>query len=142
MDSRGTTIWNLCTRLRRHFESGSNAEIPLILHISRVFSFLLLDCALENGSDVPNNLLRLMKVGVKAGKSFIGKPKATIYLSITNLRAEAKQFDLALKVFEKTGGYELKLKRPETHLSSDDNAVCERLIAEYYILRTALVCIN
>ena len=53
--------------------------------------------------------------------------------------AVAKRFDLSLKVLEKLGGYEDKLGTPDPGTSLEDGVVHQRLIAEYYILRTALV---
>lgn len=55
------------------------------------------------------------------------------------LSAEVKRFELALKVLEKLGGYELKLGNPNANSPAEDGEVHQRLIAEYYVLRTALV---
>lgn len=72
VDQVGTTIWNLCTRLRRDFESDNPKDIPIVLLLTRVFSFLLLDGAYDCGKNAPGNLARLMKIGIKAGKNCIG----------------------------------------------------------------------
>ena len=72
VDRIGTTIWNLCTRLRRDVETDNPKEIPIILLLARVFSFLLIDGAYDGGRNAPGNLARLMKIGIKAGKSCIG----------------------------------------------------------------------
>jgi hypothetical protein len=72
LDSRGTTLWNLCTRLRRGFDADKSDEVPPILLAARVFAFLLLDCACENGKSAPGNFTRLMKIGIKAAKSCLG----------------------------------------------------------------------
>jgi hypothetical protein len=72
VDRIGTTIWNLCTRLRRDVESDNPKDVPIILLLARVFSFLLLDGAYDGGKNAPGNLARLMKIGIKAGKSCIG----------------------------------------------------------------------
>jgi len=72
VDQVGTTIWNLCTRLRRDVESDNPKDVPIILLLVRVFSFLLLDGAYECGKNAPGNLARLIKIGIKAGKSCIG----------------------------------------------------------------------
>jgi hypothetical protein len=71
-DRIGTIIWNLCTRLRRDFNSDNPIGVPLILLLARVFSFLLLDGAHDGGKSATGNLARLMKIGIKAGKSCIG----------------------------------------------------------------------
>jgi hypothetical protein len=47
-----------------------------------------------------------------------------------------------LKVLEKLGGYDAKLTVPDTDSTADDadaDEVRQRLVAEYYVLRTALV---
>ena len=72
IDGRGTALWNLCTRLRRNYDLDKPQEVPIILLVTRVFAFLLLDCALENGKGGTDNLLRVMKVGIKAAKNCIG----------------------------------------------------------------------
>ncbi|PMD45090.1 SPO22-domain-containing protein [Hyaloscypha variabilis F] len=118
VDQVGTTIWNLCTRLRRDVESDNPKDVPIILLLVRVFSFLLLDGAYECGKNPPGNLARLIKIGIKAGKSCI----------------ERKEGDLALKVLEKVGGY----IKPDPGVTPGDKEACERLTPEYYVLRTAL----
>ena len=72
IDGKGTTLWNLCTRLRRNYDLDNPQDVPLVLLMARVFAFLLLDCALENGDNTTANLVRLMKVGMKAAKNCIG----------------------------------------------------------------------
>jgi hypothetical protein len=72
VDRIGTAIWNLCTRLRRDVESDNPKDVPVILLLARVFSFLLLDGAYDGGRNAPGNLARLMKIGIKAGKSCLG----------------------------------------------------------------------
>jgi hypothetical protein len=42
---------------------------------------------------------------------------------------------LALKVLEKVGGY----VKPDSGVAPGDKEACERLVPEYYVLRTALV---
>lgn len=71
-DSNGTSLWNLCTRLRRNFDSDGPQDIPLILVLTRVFAFFLLDCALESGKSTTTNVIRVMKIGIKAAKNCIG----------------------------------------------------------------------
>lgn len=73
IDSNGTALWNLCTRLRRNYDSDNQQDVPIILFMARVFAFLLLDCALEGGMSTTANTLRLMKIGIKAAKNCIGE---------------------------------------------------------------------
>lgn len=75
-DRYGTTIWNLCTRLRREYDTDKSEDIPLILLLARVYAFLLLDCAHQSGNAAPGNLQRLMRIGLKAAKSGLGSCSA------------------------------------------------------------------
>ena len=69
LDGIGTSLWNLCTRLRRNYELDNPKDIPEVLIISRVFSFQLLDGAREARKSTTANMLRLMKIGIKAAKN-------------------------------------------------------------------------
>jgi hypothetical protein len=57
-----------------------------------------------------------------------------VYLS-TDAVSERKEGDLALKVLEKIGGY----VKPDPRATAGDKEACEKLVPEYYVLRTALV---
>lgn len=74
IDSAGTTLWNLCTRLRRDYDLETPKDGPFILVTARVFAFLLLHYAQENGKATTGNVLRLMKIGIKAAKACLGRP--------------------------------------------------------------------
>lgn len=65
-------------------------------------------------------------------KPSLGSPKLT--------SAEIKQYNVATQVLGKVGGYEELVKSAASELTSDDKEACETLLAEYYILRTAVVC--
>ncbi|TVY21229.1 hypothetical protein LARI1_G000647 [Lachnellula arida] len=122
IDSAGTTLWNLCTRLLRDHEPDSPKESPVILVTARVLAFLLLNYAYESGEGAAGNILRLMKVGIKAAKSTL----------------ERKDTHLSVKVLEKVAQYEKALQGPQPNLPLDDVEDRERLCAEYFVLRTAL----
>jgi len=72
IDSAGTHLWNLCTRLRRDHDPENPEGVPTIIISARVFAFLLLNCAHENGKGTPGNILRIIKIGIKAAKSSLG----------------------------------------------------------------------
>jgi hypothetical protein len=59
----------------------------------------------------------------------------------TDVSIEKKDSNAALKVLEKVARYEVMLKKPDADIPPEDAEVHERLIAEYYVLRTALVSI-
>jgi hypothetical protein len=75
IDSHGTALWNLCTRLRRNFDSGKPQDVPILLLMTRVFAFQLLNHALESEKTNTANVVRLMKIGLKAAKNCIGNSK-------------------------------------------------------------------
>lgn len=66
-------------------------------------------------------------------------PAAPFSSLLLNTLAEGKHLGLAMKILEKLGGYELKLRSPDGNAPVDDGEVHQRLIAEYYVLRTAAV---
>jgi hypothetical protein len=137
VDRIGTSLWNLCTRLRRNYD---NIPQPAILLVTRAFAFLLLDCALESGNGTTANVIRLMKIGIKASKNCISMVLHTSEEVVKSDDIPANVFlECALKVLEKVGGYELMLKKPDDTALPGDTEVYKRLIAEYYILRTSLV---
>ncbi|KAK0108931.1 hypothetical protein ONS96_002768 [Cadophora gregata f. sp. sojae] len=121
LDRIGTTIWNLCTRLRRDYDTDKPQDMPIVLVLARVYAFLMLDCAHVAGKSTGGNLARMMRTGLKAGKNCV----------------DAKQYALAIKVLGRVSAYEGLLQKI-TDLSSQDREACERLVAEYYVVRTAV----
>lgn len=53
---------------------------------------------------------------------------------------EVPDHDLALTVLEKVSTYEERLGKGDARLPSEDVEACAALVAEYYILRTIVVC--
>jgi hypothetical protein len=60
---------------------------------------------------------------------------------LANSKTERKDVQLSLKVLEIVAKYEETLRHPQTESTPDDNEDRERLRAEYFVLRTALVSI-
>ena len=73
LDNKGTSLWNLCTRLRREYDSENSHDMPVILLMARIFAFLLLDGANQCGKSEASNAVRLMKTGIKAAKNCLGR---------------------------------------------------------------------
>ncbi len=73
LDRSGTAIWNLCTRLRRNYDTNNPQEVPIVLLLARVYAFLMVDCAHVSGKITRGNLARMIKTGLKAGKSCLGE---------------------------------------------------------------------
>lgn len=55
---------------------------------------------------------------------------------------DRKQLDLTFKVLMRISDYEVSIRKAEEGMESDERQSCERLVAEYYVLRTALVGIS
>ncbi|POS85724.1 hypothetical protein EPUL_000909 [Erysiphe pulchra] len=117
IERRGIALWNLCIRLRRENDSESSNDAHGILLLARVFAFFLLDCAHQCSKATSKSLPRLIRAGVKT---------------------EKKNSEMALKVLSKVSGYQELMKNSGAELSKDDRDVCEKLLVEYYILRTAI----
>lgn len=62
-------------------------------------------------------------------------PWSVVVLTIST---ERKQNHLAMKVLEKVAGYEVSLKQFKDDIGGNSKEDSERLVAEYYILRTVL----
>lgn len=130
LDELGTKLWNASINLRQ-----ANANIPCMLQL-RVFAFCLLhlaQTAIHKSSQEPSaNHVRVLRIGLKAGKACIDGGKT----------------DLATYVFEKSaeyvevdhGGSDSKTWRPvgrdDYHAAQSDTL--EDLRAEYYLLRASL----
>lgn len=73
LDSNGTTLWNKCTRLRRDCNAKDSDTQQLALLMTRVYAFLLLDCAQSGERGTISNVVRLFKIGLKAAKCSTGR---------------------------------------------------------------------
>lgn len=73
IDSIGTILWNIATRLRREHVTENAEDVPIILVLTRVFAFLLLCCAHDHGKSTSGSIMRLAKIGIKAAKNCLGR---------------------------------------------------------------------
>ena len=86
LDSTGTALWNLCTRLRRNYDTSVSPQaLPNILILTRVFAFFLLNCALVIGKGSTSNVTRVMKIGIKAAKNSLGINESQILNNTANI---------------------------------------------------------
>lgn len=122
LDSNGTALWNLCTRLRREHSSEESEIWQLLLLMARVYAFLLLDCAQSGERGTVSNVVRLFKIGLKAAKSCL----------------ESRQPDLATRVLEKVASYDGLLQKQDAHENPEDVELYKRLSAQYFVMRTCL----
>lgn len=133
-------MWNLCTRLRRNYDDDEDEEEnakekekpPIILLFARIYAFLLLDFALEVGKGGTVNVIRVMRIGIKATRQ-------CLEAKIAGDGKDKQHAEYTLRVLEKVGGYEVLLKTPDGEAMKEDNEVYRRLVAEYYVLRTSAV---
>ncbi|KAM3081866.1 Transcription factor [Clarireedia jacksonii] len=140
IDEVGTRLWNLGTRVRRVVLGGGDEkgdssgvekkEMRKILLMVRVYAFLMLDFAGGGagkmgsmGKKSRENLLRLMKAGIKTGKNCLDE--GNIEYSKTVLEKVAAYSDILLKATEEIG-------------TPEEKSICGRLTAEYFVLRTVL----
>ena len=114
--------------------------MPIVLLLARVYAFLMLDCAHVAGKSTGGNLARTMKIGLKAGKNCDGTlPNNTcVQVPHADTPVDAKEYLLAIKVLSRVSAYEGLLQKI-TDMSLEERQACERLVAEYYILRTSVV---
>lgn len=73
LDSNGTALWNLCTRLKRECNHEDSSTQQILLLLARVYAFYLLDCAQSGERGTIPNIIRLFKIGLKAAKGCIGR---------------------------------------------------------------------
>lgn len=72
LDSKGTELWNLSTRLRRNDGFHSQKNNSIVVLMMRVYAFLMLDGAQNSGKGTFANAVRVMKLSLKAAKNCIG----------------------------------------------------------------------
>jgi hypothetical protein len=70
--------------------------------------------------------VRLLKVAFKAAKFCL----------------DGDELELGVKVLERAAAYVEDLGSADTQLVLEDESVRQRLVAEYYVMRTALVCLS
>lgn len=70
LDQLGTSIWNLSTRSMRNTD-GRLSHRKLGVY-ARSFAFYLLDAAQYHGKGNSGNVIRLMRLALKAAKSSLG----------------------------------------------------------------------
>jgi hypothetical protein len=72
MDRCGTSLWNLSTTLRRSTNEDESPDFSMVLLMTRVYAFLMIDYAYNSGDKEPSNLTRVMKLGLKTAKNCLG----------------------------------------------------------------------
>ena len=73
LDTEGLSLWNLATRLMRSDGAAADTGPTDVFLAARVYAFLMLDSGNSHASMTPSNVVRLMKVALKAAKYSIGK---------------------------------------------------------------------
>ncbi|KAK9417597.1 putative Meiosis protein SPO22/ZIP4 like-domain-containing protein [Seiridium unicorne] len=119
LDLVGTDLWNTCVRLT-HNSNEHSASVRRALVLTRVLAFQILVLAQGTNSNEPDRLIRLAKLAIKTGRSCI----------------DANEIDFALLSLQKAVDYNGLLQNMQDRLSEDEQAICTKLEAEYFILRT------
>jgi hypothetical protein len=79
----GTAIWNLSTRVVRHVEGPARISGQRKTGVcSRVFAFFLLDAAQYSDKAGRDDVVRLMRLALKASKSAIGMSNVSMQASL------------------------------------------------------------
>ncbi|EQL38157.1 hypothetical protein BDFG_00534 [Blastomyces dermatitidis ATCC 26199] len=125
LDSIGTKLWNVCTRLIR--KDGGKGERLLVLCAARAFSFFMIEFGAgnrEQGTDSEHeDYMRLLKVALATARGCL----------------DVDQLSLCLSVLGKAAAREEALSRRNQDNDTPDGSICKSS-AEYYILRMALSC--
>ncbi|PGH05766.1 hypothetical protein GX51_02737 [Blastomyces parvus] len=125
LDSMGTKLWNVCTRLIR--KDGEKGERLLVLCAARAFSFFMIEFGTgnkEQGTDSEHtDDMRLLKVALATARRCL----------------DVDQLDLCLNVLRKAAVREEVLSRRNQDNDTPDGSICKSS-TEYYILRMALSC--
>lgn len=119
LDGRGTSIWNLSTRLKRE---GGNAHGRKLTCLLRAFAFLLLDSAYQPSGSTIENAVRLQKVALKAAKYCL----------------EERQIELCQTILGRAAVYNDAFSSTASNAKPEGVELLDRLKAEYFILRAAL----
>ncbi|KAF2762127.1 SPO22-domain-containing protein [Pseudovirgaria hyperparasitica] len=122
LDSMGTELWNLSTRMHREGMS-TEKDKQRTLCLLRVFAFLLLDYGQQTtkSRSMGNNAVRVLKVALKASKFCI----------------EAGELELSLKALERAADYVNASEKADDPMCEQGN-VPAKLRVEYYAIRIAL----
>ncbi|KAK3320643.1 meiosis protein SPO22/ZIP4 like-domain-containing protein [Cercophora scortea] len=121
IDGMGTQLWNLCTRLRREFDPAEKRLRRLVLH-GRVLAFHLLVIAKQKDSGKAPDLIRMLKLALKAARDCI----------------DSSEHGLATPVLQTAADYKGSLQDIVSALPENVVKECNRLEVEYFIVRTAL----
>ncbi|KAK2790267.1 hypothetical protein FQN53_000033 [Emmonsiellopsis sp. PD_33] len=128
LDSIGTKLWNMCTRVMRRGGSGSGngngngSKGDLrVLCAARAFSFFMIEAGTGRKGDDGSDDIRLLKVALTTARACL----------------EFDQLDLGLGVLEKAAIREDALSTRNKGGDASDEAIY-KYSTEYYILRIAL----
>ena len=119
LDAKGTELWNLATRLNRRPNAD---EYQRTLCLLRVFAFFLLDPGHSGRIVSLNNCIRLLKVSFKC----------------TRVCLAQREHEFCVKVLERAAHYVEVISGQDLDGSAEEKRICERLKAEYFVLRTTL----
>lgn len=142
LNQLGTSLWNLCTRLRRTDAPPNSVNNRSLVLFGRVHAFHLLDAAQCTENAVAAEVVRLLRLALKAGRSCIGMTQTSllsVLLYVSKLVwIDDSEFELATLVLQRAADYNTRLRDLLSGISHDDANDIKGLEAEYFILRAAL----
>jgi hypothetical protein len=122
IDGIGTQLWNLSTTVQR--SEGLDGKTTALV---KIFSFFLLDTGQQTlRPRTTASVARILRVALKTAKYCMSQG----------------ELDFSLKALERAAHYEAQLPIPKTQGTKEENDELQKLRAEYYQLRTALVGSN
>lgn len=119
LDAAGTELWNLATRLNRE---PNASEYKRSLCLLRVFAFFLLDSGHSDRVGSLSNRSRLLKVAFKSAKACLAQ----------------QELEFSVKILERAAHYVDMNDQHDKDIGAEDALICERLTAEYFVLRTTM----
>jgi hypothetical protein len=72
LNTLGTDLWNLCTRLQRGAPYHADVSQERLLVLVRTFAFFVLALSHPRDNPTHRDLMRLVKLAIKAGRSCMG----------------------------------------------------------------------
>ncbi|KAI5818162.1 meiosis protein SPO22/ZIP4 like-domain-containing protein [Pyronema omphalodes] len=126
LDTMGTELWNVVIRVMREIE-GKMQGVQMaqmggrVLKV-RLLAFYLLECSQGFSSDMHQNLIRLFKAALKAGR----------------MALDYKELSWTSKVMDRAAQYHSCLLTTLKTLSHDAETTVNNLACEYFTVRLAL----
>ena len=145
LDSAGTDLWNLCTKLFRQnqeAETMSPMRTKLIV-LARTFSFYVVALARDGDNIEPGAMMLLAKLAIKASRYCIGESRNMWFHLPSRTAAdppsETQELKFAQLLLQSAMDYKTRMEEPSHALPEDELQECTKLESECQILRMVWV---